>query len=532
MVLHPIAQHDTPLLTALQHCATRSTAPFHTPGHKRGAGIDAALRGLLGDRVFQADLPELPELDNLFAPSGVIQQAQDLAAQVFGAEETWFLTNGSTAGVIAAILATCQVGDKIILPRNVHQSAISGLVLSGAMPIWVTPEFDATWDLAHGVSVEAIAHALHQHPEAKAVMLVSPTYLGVCSDVAAIAHLCHQHAIPLLVDEAHGPHFGHHPDLPISALQAGADLAVQSTHKVLSALTQAAMVHVQGELLNRDRLAKSLALVQSTSPNYLLLASLDATRRQIALQGQAFMEHTLQLADAARSQLSQIPGLRLLEALDLPGSFAGDRTRLTVHVAELGVDGFTADELLSQQWGVVAELPTLRHLTFIISLGNTQEDIKRLVQSLEWLSQEAEKRSREPEYSGQKTKLTPSRPYASTPPPLYPSTPPSPHASTAPRPHSPTAPSVLSPRDAFFAAAETVPIHVAVNRISAELICPYPPGIPVLVPGELITEAAIAALQTVLRAGGILSGGASPDLTSVKVVKVGPTSTPSPPSIG
>jgi len=491
---------STPLLTALQQCATRSTATFHTPGHKRGKGVGKALQELLGDRVFAADLPELPELDNLFAPSGVIQEAQALAAQAFGADQTWFLTNGSTAGVIAAIVATCDPSEKIILPRNVHQSVISGLVLAGAVPVWVNPEFDPNWDLAHNVTPDAIAHALTQNPDAKAVMLVSPTYLGVCADVAAIAHLCHQYGVPLLVDEAHGAHFGFHPDLPISAMQAGADLAVQSTHKVLSALTQAAMVHVKGDRIDRDRLTKSLALVQSTSPSYLLLASLDVVRWQMATQGKALMEQTLQLAEEARSRLTQIPELAILESTRSPGVFDCDRTRLTIHVANLGIDGFTADDLLNQQWGVVAELPTLRHLTFIISLGNTKDDIERLVQGFEWLREKPKKSGSSVIGHWSFGSLVIG------------------HQSFKDKGHSVLSPK-LSPRDAFFAQHEVVPIQMAATRISAELVCPYPPGIPVLVPGEVITEKAIALLRQILVMGGTLSGCANPKLETVRVVK-------------
>ncbi|MDX2241132.1 MAG: aminotransferase class I/II-fold pyridoxal phosphate-dependent enzyme [Leptolyngbyaceae cyanobacterium bins.302] len=498
MGLDAIAQHNTPLLSALQNCAIRSTAAFHTPGHKRGKGIDPALQTLMGDRVFQSDLPELPELDNLFAPSGVIQAAQALAAQAFGAEQTWFLTNGSTSGIIAAILATCNPGEKIILPRHVHQSVISGLVLSGATPILVQPEYDSRLDLAHCVAPAMIATALSHHPDAKAVMIVSPTYLGVCGDVAAIAQLCHQRNIPLLVDEAHGAHFSFHPDLPTSALQAGADVVVQSTHKTLSALTQAAMLHTQADLIDRDRLTRALSLVQSTSPNYLLLASLDAARQQMALHGKELMTQTLHLADDARSRLAQIPELSILtpQPSPTPGFFALDRTRLTVTISNLGIDGFTADEWLNHQCGVIAELPTLNHLTFIITLGNTQTDIDRLVQGFQWLveSKSFVIRHSSFEYKGP---MTIDQGHSSSPP----------------------TPSPLSPRKAFFAQTETIPIQEAIDRISAELICPYPPGIPILVPGEVITRDAIATLQNLLASGAVLSGGADLTLETIKVIQ-------------
>lgn len=482
-------QVRTPLLDALQECSRKPHTPFYAPGHKRGQGISDLLVNCLGKQVFQADLPELPELDNLFAPQGVIQAAQELAAEAFGAEQTWFLANGSTSGVVAAILATCSSGDKIVLPRNAHQSAIAGLILSGAIPIFVNPEYDATLDIAHCMTPQSVANALAEHPETKAVLLLSPTYDGVCGDVAAIAHLVHQYDIPLLVDEAHGAHFAFHPDLPTSALAAGADLVVQSTHKVLSALTQASMLHGQGKRVDRDRVSKALQLVQSTSPSYLLLASLDAARQQMATQGKSLMTRTLALADAARIQMGQIPQLSVLSS-DQAGT-AGfvelDRTRLTVTVAQLGLDGFTADEILHQTLGVTAEYPSLHHLTFIISLGNTEQDIAQLIQACQTLAAQPTRKA------------------------------PLPH-SIPPLPHS-IPPLPLTPRQAFFSPTETVSIVQAVDRLSAELVCPYPPGIPILMPGERITAVALAYLQQVQRIGGFISGCADCTLQTLKVVR-------------
>ncbi|MBW4691186.1 MAG: aminotransferase class I/II-fold pyridoxal phosphate-dependent enzyme [Lyngbya sp. HA4199-MV5] len=492
-----------PLLKALQICAHKPHAPFYAPGHKHGQGIPTPLAALFGQQVFQADLPELPELDNLFAPQGVIQEAQALAAEAFGADRTWFLTNGSTAGIVAAILATCNPGDKIILPRNIHQSAVSGLILSGAVPIFVQPDYDSILDLAHSPTPAAVAEALSLHPDAKAVLMVYPTYYGVCGDVAAIAQLAHQHNLPLLVDEAHGAHFAFHPELPLAALAAGADLVVQSTHKVLSAMTQAAMLHTRGDRVRGDRVSKALQLVQSTSPSYLLLASLDAARHQMATQGKLLLEHTLKLAGRARSRLEQIPGLSTLKP-EQAGRSAGfqalDCTRLTVTVTGLGVDGFTADQILNEQLGVTAELPSLQHLTFIVSVGNTEADMKALVQAFEALAEkqggtaEARRRREQQSIPPYSCRLTP-------------------HSSLL-TPHL----SPLTPRAAFFANTETVSIAQAIHRISAELVCPYPPGIPVLMPGEVITAEAIADLQMILAIGGLISGCADPSLETLKVV--------------
>ncbi|GAC1457924.1 MAG: aminotransferase class I/II-fold pyridoxal phosphate-dependent enzyme [Chamaesiphon sp.] len=482
------SQAKTPLLNALQKCANKSHAPFYTPGHKRGVGIPQSVADCFGKTVFRADLPELPELDNLFAPESVIQEAQNLAAEAFGAQHTWFLVNGSTCGVIAAILATCGTGDKIILPRNVHQSAIAGLILSGAIPIFVNPEYAPLLDIAHSITPSAVADALKQHPDTKAVMMVYPTYYGVCGDIGAIATLAHQHGIPLLVDEAHGPHFAFHPDLPPSALSAGADLTVQSIHKVLSALTQAAMLHVQGSLIDIDRVNKALQLLQSTSPSYLLLASLDAARQQMAMEGKQLMAETLHLADEARRRISQIAGLSVLElVLPTPGFVTLDRTRLTVTVSGIGLTGFEADEILAQN-SIIAELPSLQNLTFIISLGNTKADIEKLVQVFTNLSKD---------YRGEKKLL---------------------EAKIINNLISVNIPKI-SPREAFFSPTETLPVENTVHHVGAELICPYPPGIPILMPGEVITPATLDYLQKIVALGGNITGCSDPSLKNLKVVR-------------
>lgn len=495
---YQLDQHNAPLLERLHSVAQRQRAAFHTPGHKQGQGASTLLVKLLEDGILRADLPELPELDNLFAPEAVIQQAQALAAEAFGAEQTWFLANGSTCGIEAAVLATCNPGDRLILPRNVHQSAIAALILSGAVPIWVEPDYDSAWNLASCVSPMTIRTALDAHPDAKAVLVVSPTYHGICGDLASIAQIAHERHVPLLVDEAHGAHFAFHPDLPCSALAAGADLTVQSIHKTLSSLTQSAMLHVQGVRIDRDRLSKALQLVQSTSPSYLLLASLDAARQQMATEGYALMQHTLQLADHAKMQLKQIPELAVLtsdRARPTSGFFALDPTRLTADVTGLGISGFAADQILDQDFNVTAELPGLTCLTFILTLGNTLEDVDRLVVAFQTVAKS--------QASGVKQQISKRAPVLFAP---------------ALRPLS-YVPS-LSPREAFFSTTVTLPARESVNQISAELVCPYPPGIPVLLPGEVTTSDAICYLQEILANGGILSGCADPSLDTLKVVKV------------
>ncbi|MEG4304742.1 aminotransferase class I/II-fold pyridoxal phosphate-dependent enzyme [Microcoleus sp. D3_18a_C4] len=542
------SQTKTPLLDALRDRTNQPHAPFYAPGHKRGQGISQPLIDLFGAAVFRSDLPELPELDNLFNPEGAIAEAQDLAAAAFGAQSTRFLANGSTCGIIAAILATCGPGDKIILPRNIHSSAISGLILSGAIPIFVNPEYNPDWDIANSITPEATAAALEQHPDAKAVMIVYPTYHGVCGDLRAIAQITHQYNIPLLVDEAHGAHFNFHPNLPEPALSAGADLTVQSIHKTLGAMTQASMLHVKGSRIDIQKLNRALQLVQSTSPSYLLLASLDAARQQMALHGKELMAQTLQLAEKARSRISLIPGLSVLEPLNTPGFAALDRTRLTVKVSDLGITGFAADEILHSELGVTAELPMPQHLTFIISLGNTESDIDNLVKACTLLEVTSDTIVNKSFMGGQDAQpLLPTKkltlcgtgilPVIKSGTGILPVI----ESGTGILPvienavisqletitkkedeilsPPPFSPPPLSPREAFFFPAETLPADKAVDRLCAELICPYPPGIPVLMPGEIITPAAVDYLQQILAAGGKITGCSDPGLQTLKVVR-------------
>jgi arginine decarboxylase len=486
--MYHLNQAQTPIIDALQEWVNKSHAPFYTPGHKRGIGMNQILTNKWGTAVFGWDLPELPGLDNLQAPAGIIEQAQILAAEVFGAQQTWFLVNGSTTGVIAAILATCGEGEKIILPRNMHSSAIAGIIHAGAVPIFITPVYDRELDIAHSITPASVKLALEQHPDTKAVMVVYPTYYGTCGDLATIAEIVHGYGIPLLVDEAHGAHFGFHPDLPPAALTIGADLTVQSTHKLLGSLTQSAMLHVNSSLIDVEAIGRSLRLLQSTSPSYLLLASLDAARQQMALAGEKLMAETIELARLARAEIDRITGLSVVE-LDpsTPGSKYLDPTRLTVTVTGLNLTGFAADEILTSELGIVAELPSIRHLTFIVSLGNRRTDIDRLIWGLTELA----------------TKYAEVLPLSLR------------SIDLQDRIVTETA---MTPRQAARFPQISVLTNQAIGRISAESICPYPPGIPLLIPGEIITADALAYLQQILDLGGELVGCSDPTLANITVV--------------
>lgn len=466
------SQADTPLLDALKNSGNHPHTPFYVPGHKQGKGTSSRLSDLFGDTVFRYDLPELPEFGNLLPPEGIMKTAQDLAAAAFGADQTWFLTNGSTSGVMAAILATCGDGDKIILPRNVHSCAIAGLIFSGAIPIFINPVYDANFDLPYTITAQSLQQTISKHPEAKAVLITSPTYQGICADVEALAKIAHTHQMPLIVDAAHGAHFGFHPQFPVSPLSLGADIVVQSLHKTLGALTQASLLHLQGKRVNSTRIEFALQCLQSSSPNHLLLVSLDVARQQVATEGKTLLGKALTLAEQGKAGIETIPELSLFApAFTQPGCQHLDPTRITIDVSGLGLTGFTADEILHKQKAVTAELPTAKTLTFVVTFGNTIEDIEALLIALTELTQEAAY------HTTRFSKL-------SCLPPLS---------------------KCFSPRTAFFAQKQVLPLTETIGKISAELVCPYPPGIPVLMPGQIITKEALDYLKQVLTLGNNIS---------------------------
>lgn len=442
------------------------------------------IQDLLGEGL-SLDLTELPGLDYLAAPSGPIAEAQDLAAQTFGSDLTWFLVNGSSVGIMAALLATVGEGETVLLPRNVHQSAISGLILSGANPVFINPDWDATWGLAYPLGAEQVAQGLAAHPEAKAVFLVSPTYEGLCSPLGAIANVVHSYDIPLIVDEAHGSHLGFHPQLPPSALSQGADVVIQSSHKTLTALTQAAMLHHQGSRIHGQALSRCLNLLQTTSPSYLLLASLDAARHQIATQGQ---QHYDQLIGAIADCWQKLDPLGLPRLDNRLGPM--DPTRLTLGTWPLGLTGFALDEWLDQQQKITAELPCLRYLTFLWGWGTTAKMLESFSEGINALM----------------------RAYPilrHDPPAAFPL-----NESMLPsisQPH-------LTPRQGFFAPQESFPLGESIGRISATSLCPYPPGIPLILPGEVITAGAIAQMEQILEAGGQITGLENHSRKTVSVV--------------
>ncbi|KAL3678187.1 hypothetical protein R1sor_021143 [Riccia sorocarpa] len=496
----------TPLLEAVKQCAEQDTASFHFPGHRRGLGAPFQMVEMVGASVFAHDLPELSELDNLFCPEGAIAEAQREAARLFGADATFFLINGSTCGIQASVMATCRPGDYLILPRNCHLSATSAMVLSGALPKYVLPAYDSRWGIAHGVCSQEIEKAIKQVQEdggrVGAVLVVSPTYFGVCSSIDEIAEVCGRYGIALIVDEAHGAHFKFHPDLPLSALEQGADIAVQSTHKVLGSLTQSSMLHIKGQRVSHEAVAKCLQMVQSTSPSYLLLSSLDAARAQMREETLTSpqLKKALNLAMDARESLKAVTSLFVLdaEAVTLASGISHrlDPLRITVGLWGLSVDGYEADDILRLESGVISELPAIQTITFAVSMGTCERDIDRLVESLRSLASRFPKSHGICESGSHRNELL--------------------NSSKLPMPSR----RALSPRDAFFCNKVTIDSSCSVGEVCAELICPYPPGIPVIAPGEVVTEDALVYLKDIARRGHCISGASDPLLSTIQICQL------------
>lgn len=491
---------DALILNALLERVKGHYFGFHTPGHHNAQGLHPRLVNAWNDVGLKLDLSELPGLDNLAAPTEIIDQAQNLAAETFRVEKTWFLINGSTVGICAAIMATCRPGDQILIPRNIHQSVLSGIILVGARPVMITPQFDPIWGLAYPINSKQIQAALQQYPDIKAVLVTSPTYEGLCPDLLNITKLVHDWHIPLIVDEAHGSHFQFHAQFPMSAIQAGADVIIQSTHKTLSAFTQAAMLHQQGSRVSQARISQCLRILQSSSPSYLLLASLDMARDQMTTEGESLWNSILELATDLQQSLEHIPKAIQFSTQFLPPNITLDPTRITLGTWPLQITGYRADDYLDQYHQVTAELPTVNYLTFILGLGHTRDDINTLVKGWQDLittindnEQDKQLYIQEWETLHQMGQLSPNHESITTP--------------------------LIEPRSAFFAAHQQVPQAHAINQISAEWICPYPPGIPWLFPGELITESILAQLIAIQQAGGTITGASDPTLQTLMIIE-------------
>lgn len=480
-------QAATPFLDAILGFVERRQAPFYSPGHKGGRTLPRELR----ERFCELDLNNLPDTDTLHCPTASIQSAQDLLAEAYGVHRSAMLVGGSSAGNVAALLATVGPGDSVLVQRNAHKSVIAGIVQSGAIPIWLAPDLQTEFAIALGPSVARVEAAFAKHPQARALLALNPTYYGTTPDIAGLAKVCRAHGKLLLVDEAHGPHFHFHPDLPLAAEDAGADAVVQSTHKILSGLSQAAVLHTSAAI-DGGRLQKCLQLVQTTSPNFAILASIDFARRQMAIEGRALLGRALTLARAARSELESIPGIAVLSKRHRTGAGSGfhdlDETKILIGTRGLGMTGTEVQSLLNRDFGVQPELGAAAHVLCILTIGTTEEDVARLVGALRDLSRGCTGAPTTP--SGDMSDLA---------------------TLTA------TPETAMIPRDAFFAPTQVLDSANSVGRVCAEVVTPYPPGIPVWMPGERITRDTLSAVLRVRDAGCPISA-ADPTLATIRVV--------------
>jgi len=489
----PPEQRSAPLFDAIVKYVRSGKASFHTPGHKHGRGIYAPFRRFLGRRVFQADLTLLEEVDSLHEPRSVIREAQRLAALTFGADETFFLVNGTSVGNQTMLWAAVREGERIVIPRTVHRSVFAGLMLTGARPVYVPPPVLEDWGIYGNISPEQVLEALKGHPGCQAVMVTCPIYYGQTTDVARVVAVAHRAGAACLVDEAHGPHFGFHEELPPSAMSRGADLAAQSTHKILGAMTQASMLHLAGARIDRARLKMGLQLLQSTSPSYVLLASLDVARLQMAVSGRRLFDRVISMTRETVRALNRIPGVRCFgpEHCGRPGAFGFDETRIVFHV-DWPVSGFDVAHRFRDEFRLQPEMADGSNVLFLIGQGNTWSHLKRIVHAA---------RRMERDYRG----LTV-------------------HRSPLQLPALEQARVVLTPREAVLGRARRVPLADAAGEVCAELLCPYPPGVPLVAPGELITKEVAGYLAGVLRAGGRVNGQADMSGRSVRIVEAAPAS--------
>ncbi len=482
-------QQRLPILEAIRDYV--GVRRLHMPGHKGGGAVAAPYLEYLGRRLFEADVVSAEGLDDLHSPSGCIAEAQRLAAEAWGADHSLFLVNGTSCGLHGLILALCRPGDKLIVPRNAHRSVVGGLILSGAYPVYLEPDFDRSFGLPLGIAPEAVAGALSLHPDAKGVLVVSPTYHGALSDIRKIAEITHSYGLPLLVDEAHGAHLGFHPELPDSALSQGADGVAQGIHKTAGSLTQTSILHLKGTRVPVDRVRAVLRLLQTTSPSYILMSSLDAARYLLVNHGRDLLDGVLSLSRRVTGAVEALGAVRCLHVHAAGGPAGFDPTRITVNVSRAGLTGLEVERALRREFGLQVELSDFANVVLLLSLGDSPEAVEAFLAGLERIAAE----------SSAGRRGSPSAPRS---------------AGRALLP--PTPPTVLSPAVAFRGRTRRVPLDRAVGCVSAEMIAAYPPGIPAIYPGERVTEEVVAYLSEAKRAGMHLQGHQSPGLDFLQVI--------------
>ena len=476
-------QRATPLADALDAQRINRLAHFDVPAHKSGRG-NPELTEYLGKRAMAMDVNSMKPLDNLGHPVSVIRDAQRLAAEAFGADDAFFMVNGTTSAVQAMIMATCTAGDEIILPRNVHRSAINALVVCGAIPVYVNPGTDKRLGIPLGMRVADVAKAIAEHPSAKAVLVNNPTYYGICSNLVEIVKLAHAAGMRVLADEAHGTHFYFHEELPVSAMAAGCDMAAASIHKTGGSLTQSSVLLTRRPV-NPDYVRQVITLTQSTSASYLLLSSLDIARRNLFFRGREMYQKTMDFADYARVEINELGGYYAFgpELIDGDAVFAFDRTKLSVHTRDIGLAGIEVYDHLRDDYGIQIEFGDVGNLLAILSAGDRMMDVERLISALEEI-----KRLREKSPIG-----------------LF--------------DHEYIDPVIaLPPQTAFYAKKRRVPMRESTGLVAGEFVMSYPPGIPIVAPGERITPDVLEHILFAKEKGCFMTGTEDMNLEYINVL--------------
>lgn len=477
-------QSRAPLLEALERLKADRVVPFDVPGHKRGKG-NPELTEFLGEKCVGIDVNSMKPLDNLCHPTSVIKEAEELAAEAFGAAHAFFMVGGTTSSVQAMILSNVKKGDKIILPRNVHQSVINSLVLCGAVPVYVNPSTNKKLGIALGMSVKDVAKAIEENPTAKAILINNPTYYGICSDLKQITDMAHRHGIKVLVDEAHGTHFYFGKNMPISAMAAGADMAAVSMHKSGGSLTQSSIL-LCGKDMNKHYVRQIINLTQTTSGSYLLLSSLDISRRNLALRGEQIFKKVQDFSQYARDEINAIGDYYAYskELINGDSIFDFDTTKLSVNTLGVGLAGIEVYDILRDEYGIQIEFGDLGNILAYMSVGDKTKNIERLISALGEIRRLYKKDGSdmlESEYIN----------------PVV----------------------AMSPQTAFYADKQSLPIDECAGKVCTEFVMCYPPGIPILAPGEMITKEIIEYIKYAKAKGCLLTGPESMDASRLNILK-------------
>lgn len=477
-------QNQAPIYEGLVKLRKKRIVPFDVPGHKRGRG-NPELVELLGEKCVGIDVNSMKPLDNLGHPISIIREAEELAAESFGAAHAFLMIGGTTSSVQTMILSTCKAGDKIILPRNVHKSAINALVLCGAIPIYIEMSVDPKIGIALGLENERVAQAIQEHPDAKAILINNPTYYGICSDLKGLTEMAHGAGMKVLVDEAHGAHLHFTDKLPLSAMDAGADMSAVSMHKSGGSLTQSSLLLV-GDQMNPEYVRQIINLTQSTSASYLLMSSLDISRRNLALRGKESFEKVIELSEYARREINAIGGYYAYskELVDGVTVCDFDVTKLSVYTQGIGLTGIEVYDLLRDEYDIQIEFGDIGNILAYISIGDRIQDIERLVGALADIKRL---------YSRDGKDLI---------------------AGEYIQPEL-----VLSPQEAFYSERRSLTLDESVGQVCGEFVMCYPPGIPILAPGERITREIVDYIQFAKERGCSLQGTEDPDVNHINVIK-------------